>query len=437
MNTPPKIAMKDIVGIILAGGQGTRLDPLTRHRSKPAVPFGGRYRIVDFPITNCLQSGIQKIFVLTQFASASLNQHITHTYSFDMFRDSFVDIIASGAHVNKDIHGFSEGTADAVRKGMHHIESIRDVGYGLILAGDQLYRMNFREIRNIHEQNDADLTLGVVAVPRAAASAFGIVKVDSQQLIVDFWEKPGDAKLDADWYVPAPLRKKYNLPEDTVFASMSMYLIKLSLLKQILNEKKEMMDFGKEIIPHILKNYKVSVAVHNGYWEDIGTLGSFLKANLDLTYEADGFDIYDPNWVNFSKPSLLPPSSFKGTEVSASIIADGSRFEKCSIKNSVIGQRAVIREGSTLENTVIMGNDWYESDAEKAANKKTGIPNMGIGQNCTLKNVIIDKNARIGNNVTLICDKKNDAHVVNELYVIRDGVIVVPAKAVLPDGFHL
>ena len=430
------IPMHEIIGIILAGGQGTRLDPLTRHRSKPAVPFGGRYRIVDFPITNCLHSGIKKIFVLTQFASASLNQHITNTYSFDMFHDSFVDIIASSAHVNKDIHGFSEGTADAVRKGMHHIESIRGAKYGLILAGDQLYRMNFRSMRDIHEHNEADLTLGVVAVKRSEASAFGIVKVDDQQRIVDFWEKPGDVKLDPDWYVPKPLREKYGLSDDTVFASMSIYLIRLSLLKKILSTQKDMMDFGKEIIPHILKNYKVSVAVHNGYWEDIGTLKSFLKANLDLTYEANGFEIYDPNWINFSKPSLLPPTSFKGATVDSSIIADGARLEKCTIKNSVIGERAVIQDGCALENTVIMGSDWIESPQEKAENAETGIPNLGIGKGCIFKNVIVDKNARIGNNVTLL-NKAGADSVVHDMYVIRDGVIVIPAKAVIPDGFTL
>lgn len=431
-----RIRMSEIMGIILAGGQGTRLDPLTRHRSKPAVPFGGRYRIVDFPITNCLHSGIQKIFVLTQFHSASLNQHITQSFKFDLFHDSFVDIIASEASKDPLSDGFSQGTADAVRKGMHHIKSIRHVNYGLILAGDQLYRMDFRELRNIHSKYQADLTIGVVAVPRSQAGAFGIVKVNEDQQILDFWEKPGDAQLDSDWYIPQNLRERYNLPEDMVFASMSMYLMNLWLLEGILNEKREMMDFGKEIIPFIIKNYKVQVAVHYGYWEDIGTLANFLKANLDLTYEADGFDIYDPAWNNFSRPSLLPPSSFKNSEIISSIIADGSRFQKCTIKNCVVGQRAVIKENSVLENTVVMGADWIETEGEKEQNRSNGIPNIGIGKNCVIKNAIIDKNARIGDNVQLI-NKDNLNNVSSELYVIRDNVLVIPAKAVIPDNFIL
>lgn len=431
-----KINMNEVLGIILAGGQGSRLEPLTKQRSKPAVPFGGRYRIIDFPITNCIHSEVGKIFVLTQFHSASLNQHITQTYKFDLFHDSFVDIIASEASKDMSNAGFSQGTADAVRKGMHHIKSVRNATHGLILAGDQLYRMDFREIKRIHEKYHADLTIGVVAVPRSEASAFGIVKVNEQQQIIDFWEKPGDTVLEKDWYVPEPLRKAYNLSEDTVFASMSMYLIKLSLLENILLEQQEMMDFGKEIIPFIIKNHQVQVAVHNGYWEDIGTLENFHKANLDLTYDSQGFEIYDESWPNLTRPSLLPPASYKDCTISSSIIGDGAVIEKCSLKNCVVGQRSIIRDNSVIENTVIMGADWKETPEEKHSNKTKGIPNIGIGKNCTIKNAIIDKNSRIGNNVTLINkDKKNDVFTDN--YVIRDNIIVIPAKAIIPDGFSL
>ena len=431
-----EIHMEDILGIILAGGQGSRLEPLTNQRSKPAVPFGGRYRIIDFPITNCIHSGIGKIFVLTQFHSASLNQHITQTYTFDLFHDSFVDIIASEASKDMVSAGFSQGTADAVRKGMHHIKSVRKATHGLILAGDQLYRMDFKDIKDIHAKYNPDLTIGVVAVPRASADAFGIVKVNEDQQILDFWEKPGDAQLEKDWYVPEKLKKQYNLSEDTVFASMSMYLINLGILERILSEQSSMMDFGKEIIPYIIKNHQVQVAVHNGYWEDIGTLDNFHKANLDLTYEADGFEIYDSTWPSLTRPSLLPPASFKDCSISSSIIGDASRLEKCMIKNCVIGQRSIIRDGTSIENTVIMGADWTESAEEKTKNHKEGIPNIGIGQNCTIKNAIIDKNSRIGNNVTLI-NKDNQNDVFTDNYVIRDNILVIPAKAVIPDNFSI
>ncbi len=430
------IKMHDILGIILAGGQGTRLEPLTSQRSKPAVPFGGRYRIVDFPITNCINSGIGRVFVLTQFHSSSLNMHITQTYKFDLFHDSFVDIIASGISKDKASSGFSEGTADAVRKGMHHISNTRNAEYGLILAGDQLYRMNFRSLADIHDEYQADLTLGVVPVPRASANAFGIVKVSADHQILDFWEKPGDTKLDEDWYVPKNLQEKYNIPDDCVFTSMSMYLFKLNFLDKILKENPEMMDFGKEIIPYIVKNYKVQVAVHNDYWEDIGTLDSFHQANLDLTYNNDGFEIYDPKWPTLTRPSLLPPTTYTDCNIQESIIAGGSRLSKCNIKNCVIGERMVIGEGTTIERTVVMGADWTEVESDLEENKKLGIPNIGIGKNCTIKNAIIDKNSRIGNNVTLINkDGRND--VWEDNYVIRDNLIIIPAKAVIPDNFTL
>ncbi|MGL4561307.1 MAG: sugar phosphate nucleotidyltransferase [Brevinema sp.] len=430
------INMSDIIGIILAGGQGTRLDPLTRNRSKPAVPFGGKYRIIDFPITNCIHSGVGKIFVLTQFHSASLNQHITQTYKFDLFHDSFVDIIASEASKNLENNGFSQGTADAVRKGMHHIKSVRNANYGLILAGDQLYHMDFKKLRSIHNQYQADLTLGVVAVPRSEANAFGIVKVSPDYQILDFWEKPGNVTLDQDWYVPENLCQKYNLPPDTVFASMSMYLIGLGLLDQLLTEQEQMMDFGKEIIPFVIKNYKVHIAVHKSYWEDIGTLENFHKANIDLTHETHGFNIYNPEWTILSRPSLSAPSVFIESNIKSSLIADGCHIKKSKISHTVIGQRMVIEENTEIENTVIMGSDWIETSKDKDQNRQMNIPNIGIGKNCIIKDAIIDKNARIGNNVTLINHNKLNNQI-NDHYIIKDGIIVIPAKTILPDHFKI
>ena len=296
--------------------------------------------------------------------------------------------------------------------------------------------MNFQELRHIHAEYNADLTLGVVAVPRSAANSFGIVKVNNQNQIIDFWEKPGDTVLDDDWYIPETLQKKYNLTKDFVFASMSIYLIKLLLLDEILQKKHEMMDFGKEIIPYIIKNQQVKFVVHTGYWEDIGTLDNFHKANLDLTFETNGFDLYDPRWPNLTRPSLLPPTSLKKCDITESIIGEGSRLGKCSIKNCVIGQRAIIGSNSQIENTVIMGADWIETQEDRNENIKQQIPNIGIGNNCTINNAIIDKNSRIGNNVTLLNTKKiNNIH--NNNYVIRDNIIVIPAKAIIPDNFTL
>ncbi|MGL4394796.1 MAG: sugar phosphate nucleotidyltransferase [Brevinema sp.] len=430
------INMKDIIGIVLAGGQGTRLDPLTRHRSKPAVPFGGKYRIIDFPITNCIHSGVGKIFVLTQYHSASLNQHITQTYKFDLFHDSFVDIIASEASKDLSSAGFSQGTADAVRKGMHHIKSVRNASHALILAGDQLYQMDFTKLRNIHNEFQADLTLGVVPIPRSEANAFGIVKVSSEYQVLDFWEKPGDTEIGDDWYIPKNLQQKFNLPDGYVFASMSMYLIGLELLDELLVSKTEMMDFGKEIIPYIIKNYGVRIAIHNSYWEDIGTLYNFHKANMDLTETHTRFNIYDADWYTLCRPSLSPPSVFEDCSISRSIVGDGGHIRRSTIIQSVIGQRMLINQDTHIEKTVIMGCDWVETDHEKEKNKQLNIPNMGIGKNCIIKNAIIDKNARIGNNVILVNEKGLDNHV-DENYVIRDGIIVIPSKSTIPDNFKI
>ncbi|MGL4367495.1 MAG: sugar phosphate nucleotidyltransferase [Brevinemataceae bacterium] len=430
------INMNEIIGIILAGGQGTRLDPLTRHRSKPAVPFGGRYRIIDFPITNCIHSGVGKIFALTQFHSASLNQHITQTYQFDLFHDSFVDIIASEASKDLSNSGFSQGTADAVRKAMHHIQSVRNASLGLILAGDQLYYMDFRKLRDIYCKYNADLTLGVVAVPRSKAGSFGIVKVSSNFQVIDFWEKPKDAQLEADWYIPENIRQEYNLPQDYVFASMSMYLINLHFLDSILHEQHDMMDFGKEIIPYIIKNYQVQIAIHHGYWEDIGTLDNFHKANINLVHSEDGFNIFDPNWKWVCQPSLLPPSKVLNSTINDCIIANGCHIKSAKLEQCIVGSRTIVNEGSLICNSVVMGADWTETPNELQTNHINKIPNIGIGKNCIIKNAIIDKNARIGNNVVLE-NKEGKNNIFTENYIIRDNIIVIPAKAVIQDGFTL
>ncbi|MGL4388122.1 MAG: sugar phosphate nucleotidyltransferase, partial [Brevinema sp.] len=276
----------------------------------------------------------------------------------------------------------------------------------------------------------------VVAIPRSEANSFGIVKVNSDYQVLDFWEKPGDTILDSEWYIPKNLREKYKLPEDFVFASMSMYLIGLELLNNILTEKKEMMDFGKEIIPFIIKNYKVHIAIHDSYWEDIGTLSNFHKANIDLTDSEHGFNVYDPSWKTLSRPSLCAPSIFMDCTIKNSLIADGCHIKKSTFIHTVIGQRTIVKENSYIENTVIMGSDWLETKPDKECNKKNQIPNIGIGKNCVIKNAIIDKNARIGDNVILTNEKGHKNHI-SDQYVIKDGIIVIPSKAIIPNNFKV
>ncbi len=424
-----KEAINQTIALILGGGKGKRLYPLTRSRSKPAVPFAGNYRIIDIPISNCIHSGINKIFVLTQYNSASLNRHIAQTYKFDIFHDGFVEILAAEETPHNTLSGFSHGTAQAVRDGWRHLESDHNVSHILILGGDQLYQMDFQELYIKHLEKNAEVTLGVLPIERKHARRFGIVEIQEDDSITDFLEKP----------VPETIKDSWNVGETRegqphrIYASMNMYLFNREVLFEILEKHPHMKDFGKEIIPHIIHENRVFASVHEGYWEDIGTLKSFHSANLALTQDLPGLNVYNKKFHFFSHPRFLAPSKIQQTEIDRSIISDGSILNKSRIYQSVIGVRSVVRSGTLIENSIIMGNDYYETLEEETHIVNETTPPLGIGSNCIIRNAIIDKNCRIGNNVRIEnLDEKEDGHYDN--YSISGDLIVIPKNSILTDN---
>lgn len=419
-----------VLGIILGGGMGKRLHPLTTHRSKPAVPFGGNYRIVDIPISNCVLSDINRIFVLTQFNSASLNRHINQTYKLDIFHHGFVEVLASEETRENIGQGFSHGTAEAVRKSIHHFFPMRDIKYVLILAGDQLYKMDFKNILRQHIEQEADVTIGVISVNKNEVSRYGIVKMDENKRAHNFIEKPENETVLQDYGIPPQLKcdecKDY-------FASMNMYLFNIETLEDSLSYYSEMTDFGSEIIPAIVKDVKVDGYIHSGYWEDIGTIKTFHTANIALTRRKPIFNLFDDEFMFFTKPRFLPPSKIAQATITDSIISDGAIIEGATITNSVIGVRSIIKPGAVIENSVIMGNDFYETDEEQEENNRLNIPAIGIGKNCEIRNAIIDKNCRIGANSHIV----NISNIQNEKsvkYLIQDGIIVLGKGTIVREG---
>jgi glucose-1-phosphate adenylyltransferase len=412
----------------LGGGKGTRLYPLTKERSKPAVPFGGKHRIVDIPISNCINSGFKQIYILTQFNSASLHMHIARGYNFDSFSQGFVEILA--AEQTFDHSGWYEGTADAVRKNFMHFKT-QDPTHYIILSGDQLYRMDLREFLNKHEESGADITIATTAVTRADASGFGIMKVNSKNRITEFMEKPAPTLDISDWRIP----EKSRAPETTIgkdfLASMGIYIFNADVMEEVLDN--EMTDFGKQIIPMAIKDKKVNSYIYDGYWEDIGTIRSFYDANLDLTKIAPKFNFYDENNPIYTHGRNLPPSKMNKAVIDQGITSEGCVITNAELKNSIIGLRAVIESGTFCDGVICMGSDHYETDTQKADNAAKGIPNIGIGQNCTIKNAIIDKNARIGDNCSIGMGKI-PADGEYENYYVVDGIIVIPKKAVIYSG---
>lgn len=428
-------SVNKVLGLILGGGKGTRLYPLTKDRSKPAVPFGGNYRLIDIPISNCINSGINKVFVMTQFNSASLNRHIIQTYKFDIFHNGFVDILATEQTVESADVGFTQGTADAVRRALKHFNSYRDsksAKYVLILSGDQLYRMDFRQIMSVHIDQGADITLGVIPVRDDEVSRFGILKMEDSGKITDFIEKPKNTDQIKDWDIP----KKHQSGAEgrTRLGSMGIYVFNIDTLYDVLLTHPEMLDFGKEVIPYSIKNkYKVSGFVYDGYWEDIGTIKSFHTANIELTKEKGEFNLYEPTFPFFSRPRFLPPCRIDSSKIDASIIGEGVIIEEATVKNSVVGIRSIIKKGAKIENSVIIGADFYEAESDKKEDKDKKVPPIGIGENSVIKNAIIDKNCRIGKNVKII----NEDKILNREekdYAIVDGIVVVTKNSVIPDG---
>ncbi|HMK26006.1 MAG TPA: glucose-1-phosphate adenylyltransferase [Chitinophagaceae bacterium] len=419
---------KEILSVILGGGAGSRLYPLTAARSKPAVPIAGKYRLVDIPISNCLNNGIGRMFVLTQFNSASLNRHIKNTYHFSAFSKAFVDILA--AEQTPDNPTWYQGTADAVRQGLRHIEPFES-DYVLILSGDQLYQMDFAEMLDHHKNLKADISVATIPVTEKEAPEFGILK-SQEGLITSFIEKP-KKELLPDWISETGSDMK--ILGRSYLASMGIYIFNRQLLFDLLqNEFKDATDFGKEIIPQSINKYKVASYQYDGYWTDIGNIHSFFEANLDLTRDIPLFNLFDNDRTIYTRSRMLPPAKISGTTLEKTLVAEGSIIHASRIESSVIGIRSRIGLGSTLVSTYMMGNDYYETLEEMAQGNKIGIPMMGIGSRCYIKNAIIDKNCRIGDDVRI----NGGSHIENAdlpLYSVKDGIVVIKKGAIIPNGF--
>ena len=420
---------QEILSVILGGGAGTRLYPLTASRSKPAVPIAGKYRLVDIPISNCINSGVSRMFVLTQFNSASLNRHIKNTYHFSAFSSAFVDILA--AEQTPDNPTWYQGTADAVRQCLRHIEPFESE-YVLILSGDQLYQMDFNDMLNRHKELGADISIATIPVNARDASDFGIMKKNDEGYITSFIEKP-KKELLPDW--ESDTGEEMKRKGKVYLASMGIYIFTRKLLFDLLqSEYKDETDFGKEIIPQSIVKFKVASYQYDGYWTDIGHIYSFFEANLGLTADLPDFNLFDNNKAIYTRARMLPPAKISGTTLEKTIIAEGSIINASRVEQSVIGIRSRIGHGTTVVSSYIMGNDYYETLDEIATDGRAGIPLLGIGTRCYIKNAIIDKNCRIGDDARI----NGGNHLENtdhSLYTVKDGVVVVKKGAVIPNGF--
>ena len=418
-----------MISLILGGGQGSRLYPLTKDRSKPAVPIGGKYRLIDIPISNCINSGVRRMFVLTQFNSASLNQHIKNTYHFDYFRGGFVDILA--AEQTPDNPNWFQGTADAVRQSLRHLTS-QDADYILILSGDQLYQMDFLAMVKEHIAKGATLSIATIPVVAKDATEFGIMKVNKSGMIDSFIEKP-KADLLPDWESPVPAaeRKKGKI----YLASMGIYIFNQETLANLLEENSNAIDFGKEIIPAAIKSgQRVASYLYNGYWTDIGNVSSFFEANLELTDNIPKFDLFSEDNGVFTRARNLPPSKLMGaTTFIKTVVSEGSIIHAKRLERCLIGIRSRIGEKTSMKNVIMMGADFYEHLKELIKKDKV---NVGVGKNCHIEMAILDKNCRIGNDV-IIKGGEHLAKIETESYCIVDGIVVVKKGATIPDGARI
>lgn len=422
--------MRRVGAVVLGGGRGTRLYPLTKQRAKPAVPLCGNYRLVDIPLSNCIHSDIKRVCVLTQFNSHSLNRHINRTYHFDLFSDGYIEVLT--AEQTDSTGDWFQGTADAVRKQLIHIKNM-DVDYFVILSGDQLYRMDYRNLVNTHLKKNADITVAALPVSRNDAQGFGIMEVDPEARIQRFVEKPTeDAQLDA-LVTPEKVFEEFGLSASgkPYLASMGVYVFKAALLEKLLLENVEWVDFGKELIPNSLKSYRVQAHMFNDFWEDIGTVRSYFDVSMAMTTENPPFAFFDPQHQFFTHPRMLPGTQVSGATVTRAILCGGARIMKAEISDCIIGIRSIIHSGATLERTVMLGAECFETDEPPS-----GVPAMGIGENSVVRNAIVDHNARIGRDVRIIgsddlADEETDS------YVVRDGIVVVLKNAVIPDGSRI
>ena len=429
----PGCDMTKVICLILGGGRGTRLYPLTKSRSKPAVPIAGKYRLIDIPISNCIHSGLGRIYVLTQFNSVSLHRHITNTFKFDPFGGGFVEVLA--AQQTMQTESWYQGTADAVRRNIPYFSDSND-DLVLILSGDQLYRMDFRDMIRTHLENKAEATIATLPVPEQEARACGIMRIDSTGRVIEFEEKPTTADALARVRTDPSWLERFGIKAEgrSYLASMGIYLFNRSMLVNILSGSTAV-DFGKEIFPAAIENSRVQAHLFDGYWEDIGTVGAFHKANIDLTRDDAPFDFTFGDNPIFTRPRYLPCSRLAGATVRDSLISDGCLIGRGSIiENSVIGVRAQIAEDVTIRNSYIMGADSYETVKQVEANVRMGRPNVGIGAGSRIENAIVDKNPRIGRGVTILNEAGLDESESSPHYVIRDGIVVIPKYTVLPDG---
>ena len=412
----------DIVAVILGGGVGSRLYPLTRDRTKPAVPFAGKYRLIDIPMSNCFHAGIEKIAILTQFNSVSLHRHIHRTYARDNFTSGWVQVLAAEQTLRSG--DWYQGTADAIRK---QLLEIKQAGsrYVLILAGDHLYRMDYREFVESHKASGADITIAVQPVPREEIGGLGILKMQADGQITDFVEKPQTEEAMAGF-------ESGDDPARPYMASMGIYVFTVDRLEEMLTDAAGT-DFGKHIIPAALKNKQVMGYVFDGYWEDIGTMRRFFEVNLDMAAPLPKFNLYDPDRPIYSRPRFLPGSKVEGGNLVNVLLADGGRIQEATIRNSVVGLRSIISNSVTIQRSIIMGADYYESEEAVAENERQGIPNVGIGEGTVIEGAIIDKNARIGRQVIIrnLPDREDHRE---DAWVASEGIVIVTKNAIIPDG---
>lgn len=417
-----------VLSIVLGGGQGTRLFPLTRDRSKPAVPLAGKYRLVDIPISNCINSGLKRIYLLTQFNSASLHRHISASFKFDHFSSGFVELLA--AEQTYTDTSWYQGTADAVRKNRTHLLN-HDFDHVLILSGDQLYRMDFRGILAQHIESHADVTVATLPVNREDCKSLGIMQIDHERRITRFEEKPKDPGVQDSLRLPPEWHSTLEIEGggDKFLASMGIYVFNRDVMMKLLDNTYT--DFGKHIIPNAIQTHRVFSYIFQGYWEDIGTIRSFFEANINLTVDLPRFNFFDMHAPIYTRPRFLPASKINGAVIDHGVVSDGCILNYCKITNSLVGVRCLVDRDSSLNRTILLGSDYFESAESIEMNERAGRPRVGVGCNTVIENAIVDKNARIGNNC-FISPAGKDESVDHPLYYIRDGIVIIPKNGVIP-----
>jgi glucose-1-phosphate adenylyltransferase len=425
--------LPSVLCLILGGGRGTRLYPLTKLRSKPAMPVAGKYRLIDIPISNCINSGLNRIFVLTQFLSVSLHRHISNTYKFDMFDNGFVELLA--AQQTNETADWYQGTADAVRQNVRYVRE-DPCSLVLILSGDQLYRMDFRKLIQTHRDSRADCTIAALPVAEDQVNQFGVLRMDDHGRISSFAEKPKTADERAPYHTPAEFMERRGVrPAGRHFlASMGIYLFNKETLLDLLASPPPATDFGKEVFPRSLKSHKVHVHLFDDYWEDLGTIKSYHEASLALAGENPPFDFHSPEGVIYTRMRFLPASRIEAARMAQSLVSDGCVIQSgTQIERCIVGIRSRIGRGAVLRDTVLIGADRFETDAERAANRARGMPDLNIGDGCVIERAILDKDCRIGRGVRIVNEKGIEEEETDR-YCIRDGIVVVPRGTVIPDG---